>query len=122
MPQARHKVHLLISPSYPACIEHVHVQDNSVENFVSQMAINVRHHVNASNDQMGLYIIGYFDVHQRPTTFDQGRMRTAARDMSKKFYTCANTLQDQSIGLLRFLPVEYLRRGESSWGPKRVLY
>lgn len=30
--------------------------------FASLMATNLRHHVNASNDQMGLYVTSYFDA------------------------------------------------------------
>lgn len=77
-------------------------QNSNVDNFASQTAINMRHHVDVSNDEMGIYVTGYFDVHTR--TADTSKIWESARDMNAKLHACASTLQDQSIGLLRYLP------------------
>jgi hypothetical protein len=75
--------------------------DSKSDSFASQTAINMRHHVKVSNDTMGLYVTGYFDVHSRTT--DTTKIWTSAKAMNTKLHACSNTLQDQSIGLLRFL-------------------
>lgn len=72
-----------------------------VDSFASQTAINMRHHVDVSNDTMGLYVTGFFDTHDRTT--DLSTIFARARNMNTKLHTCSNTLADQSIGLLRYL-------------------
>ena len=78
--------------------------DSDVDNFASQTAINMRHHVNTSNDTMGLYVTGYFDTHARSGSLDMNQMWANCREMNRKLHACANTLNDQAIGLLRYLP------------------
>lgn len=74
-----------------------------VDSFASQTAINMRHHVNVSNDMMGLYVSGFFDAHPRISSMSPDKMWSAAREMNAKLHECSNTTKNQSIGLLRFL-------------------
>jgi hypothetical protein len=77
-------------------------EGSAVDNFASQTAINMRHHVKTSNDEMGLYVTGYFDVH--PRTKDTSKIWESANEMNKKLHECSNTFLDQSVGLLRYVP------------------
>ena len=77
-----------------------------VTNLVSQTAINMRGSVGVSDDDMGLYVSGDYEVFPRmdPSSTDSTEMWTAASTTTKKLAECAATLQDQPVGLLRFLP------------------
>ena len=75
--------------------------DDGIDNFASQTAINMRHHVDVPNDTMGLYVTGFFDVH--PRTTDMGGIWQAAKEMNERLYECSSRLENQSIGLLRYL-------------------
>ncbi|KIW03773.1 hypothetical protein, variant [Verruconis gallopava] len=76
--------------------------DNGIDTFTSGTAINMRHHVGVSNDSMGLYVSGFFDTHRRTT--DPSTTWALAREMNVRLHECSSRRNDQSIGLLRFLP------------------
>jgi hypothetical protein len=79
---------------------------SAVDNFVSQTAINMRRAVDISDDQMGLFVSGYADVHSLMNSSDRqtNKMWESASKMTKSLALSAAQLEDQPIGLLRFLP------------------
>lgn len=84
-----------LSTSLPAA-------NSQIDAFVSTTALNMRHLIGVSNDQIGLYVSGFYDMHSRPTS--PADIWDSARVMGEKLHACASTLQDQAIGLLRYLP------------------
>jgi hypothetical protein len=81
--------------------------NGAVDTFNSQTALNMRRTVNISDDQMGLFVSGYADAHPRVNPSDPDFMKDiweAAAKMTTNLATSAVQLQDQPIGLLRFLP------------------
>jgi hypothetical protein len=77
-----------------------------ISNFVSQTAINMRGSIGASSDEMGLFVSGYYEVHQKSNIGSIGSESfwQAARHTTVALAKGAATLADQPIGLLRFLP------------------
>jgi hypothetical protein len=73
-----------------------------IDNFASTTAINLRNAAGISNDEMGLFVSGFNDLHSRGLN-NEDSWRFAST-MSDKLGTFARTLRDQPIGLLRFLP------------------
>lgn len=82
------------------------ILDPDITNFVSQTSINMRGHVNIPNDEMGEFVSAAYIVH--PRVDPSGRLSdedwAAARSFTHKLDKSASTLQDQPIGLLRYLP------------------
>lgn len=82
------------------------VTDASVTNFVTQTAINMRRSVGTPSDEMGEFASGCYVAHPRANS--HGPMSEhdwqAAREATRKFAESATTLQDQAIGLLRYVP------------------
>jgi hypothetical protein len=78
----------------------------SITNFASQTAVNMRRSIGASEDEMGLFVSGYYEVHQKENITEIGSedFWQAARRTTMELAKCAATLEDQPIGLLRFLP------------------
>lgn len=82
------------------------VRDSKVTNFVSQTAINMRNAIGTSNDEMGDFVSGRYITHPRsdsPCAFSDENW-VAARVATYELAESASTLQDQAVGLLRFLP------------------
>ncbi|KAJ5545506.1 hypothetical protein N7535_006108 [Penicillium sp. DV-2018c] len=79
-----------------------------VTNFVSGTPIDMRASVGIPSLAWGLYVSGYYEVHQRmPNAATPGfseEMWAAASTMTKGLATCAARLQDQAVGLLRYVP------------------
>ncbi|KAK9365604.1 hypothetical protein V1509DRAFT_632515 [Lipomyces kononenkoae] len=75
-------------------------------NFVSITAINMRRSIGVSNDEMGDFVSGCYLVHPRtdPSPQFTGENWAAASSASHRLSETASTLQDQAIGLLRYLP------------------
>ncbi|KAF2272948.1 uncharacterized protein EI97DRAFT_445398 [Westerdykella ornata] len=83
--------------------------DPNITDFVSQTAINMRKEVGISNEQGGNFASGCYIVHARqpspsstssPFTEDDW---LAAQSATQNLALAASTLQDQPIGLLRYL-------------------
>ncbi|KAJ3540862.1 hypothetical protein NM208_g4867 [Fusarium decemcellulare] len=82
------------------------VPDAKVTNFVSQTAINMRRSLGISDDVGGVMVSGCNLTYARsnasgPLTEEEW---ASARSSTKELAKTATTLQDQPIGLLRFLP------------------
>jgi hypothetical protein len=82
--------------------------DRNITNFVSTTAVSMRGSVGLSDYAWGLYVSGYYHVHPRvdissDPVFPDTMWETAS-SMTKNIAECAVTLQDQAIGLLRYIP------------------
>ncbi|KAJ4305794.1 Alcohol acetyltransferase [Kalmusia sp. IMI 367209] len=83
--------------------------NSSFTNFVSATAMNMRKSVGISDDQDGLFASGCYIKHLRhplPSatgilTFDEWATITSS---TRELAEASSTLQDQAIGLLRYLP------------------
>lgn len=82
------------------------ITDPKVTNFVSQTAINMRSSVGVPVDEMGEFASGCYATHPRSQTI--GPMTEhdweVASTATRVFAESASTLQDQAIGLLRYVP------------------
>lgn len=82
------------------------ITDPNVTNFVSQTAINMRNSVGVPADEMGEFASGSYATHPRSKV--QGPMTEqdweVARTATRTFAESAVQLQDQPIGLLRYVP------------------
>lgn len=82
--------------------------DLKVTNFVSQTAINMRKSVGIPEDEMGEFVSGCYATHARAPIGLSGPLTdaewTSTREMTQKFALAATRLQDQPIGLLRYVP------------------
>ncbi|KAI9933661.1 hypothetical protein MW887_008134 [Aspergillus wentii] len=83
------------------------IPGDDITHFVSGTAVDMRGSIGIPADTWGLYVSGHYDVHPRlpdtePTLSDE--MWTAASSMTRKLAECGTRLQDQAIGLLRYLP------------------
>lgn len=91
-----------------AMSRHVSSEAVTTTNLVSQTAVNMRGSVNASNDQMGLFVSGFYDIH--PLDVEPSPLATnasfwsAASTMTRDLSLCVGSLQDHPIGLLQYLP------------------
>ncbi|KAL1862207.1 Alcohol acetyltransferase [Paecilomyces lecythidis] len=80
--------------------------DPTITNFVTQTAVNMRNSVGTPRDEMGEFASGCYVVHPRDASLgplSEGSWE-AARQATRQLAECAATLQDQAIGLLRYLP------------------
>ncbi|KAF4981259.1 hypothetical protein FZEAL_2885 [Fusarium zealandicum] len=78
----------------------------NITNFVSQTAINMRRSIGISNDVTGNFASGCYVAYPRsnatgPLTEEEW---ASASSSTKEFATSAHKLEDQAIGLLRYLP------------------
>jgi hypothetical protein len=80
--------------------------DPSVTNFVSQTAVNMRGSIGVPEFEMGEFASGCYLSHARNDS--SGNLSdeewAAASSGTRELATCASTLQDQPIGLLRYVP------------------
>ncbi|KAH6896514.1 alcohol acetyltransferase [Thelonectria olida] len=80
--------------------------DPSITNFVSQTAVNMRQSIGVPNSEMGEFASGCYLSHTRNNS--SGNLSdeewAAASSDTRDLATCASTLQDQPIGLLRYAP------------------
>lgn len=82
------------------------IPNPNITNFVSQTPINMRRSIGISNEEMGNFYSGNYMVYPRldsSTPFSQESWESA-RLATRKLAESASTLQDQPIGLLRYLP------------------
>ncbi|KAL2760979.1 hypothetical protein ACRALDRAFT_1053486 [Sodiomyces alcalophilus JCM 7366] len=94
------------------------IPDKGVTNFVSQTPVNMRRAIGLPVDQTGQFVSASYVRHDREPCDPGGkdsdndggngvlseREWSAAASATREFATCAVTLQDQPIGLLRYLP------------------
>lgn len=84
------------------------IPDPNITNFVSGTPLDMRASIGIPSLTWGLFVSGYYEVHPRPSDAAvpalSDEMWTAASSMTKKISACAATLQDQAIGLLRYVP------------------
>lgn len=76
-------------------------------NFVSGTAVNMRRAVGRSNDDMGLFVNAWYESHDRIDEWAKPWSEQTwenARALTKKLAVCAVTLEDQAVGLLRYVP------------------
>ncbi|KAJ5584252.1 uncharacterized protein N7459_004052 [Penicillium hispanicum] len=84
------------------------IPSHEVTNFVSGTPVDMRGSIGIPAQTWGLYVSGYYEVHPRvpdpvgPALSDE--LWTAASSMTKKLAECGSNLQDQAIGLLRYVP------------------
>ncbi|KAF4341136.1 l-amino acid oxidase [Fusarium beomiforme] len=82
------------------------VKDNNVTNFVAQTAINMRRSIGMSNDVASDIVSGCYTVHLRsaatgPLTEQEW---ASAAEATKEFAITSTKLEDNAIGLLRYVP------------------
>ncbi|KAJ5178993.1 hypothetical protein N7492_002203 [Penicillium capsulatum] len=79
-----------------------------VTNFVSGTAVDMRGSIGVPPYTWGLYVSGHYDVHPRvdlqERTVVSDEMWTKAGAMTRGLAECSARLQDQAIGLLRYVP------------------
>lgn len=76
-------------------------------NFVSGTAVNMRRAVGISNDEMGFFVNAWYDLHERDDAWGSHwseKTWADARSLTEKLASCAVVLQDQPVGLLRYIP------------------
>ncbi|OKL59952.1 hypothetical protein UA08_04825 [Talaromyces atroroseus] len=76
-------------------------------NFVSGTAVDMRRAIGLSKDEMGLFVNAYHGLHARPSNFAlplSEETWAQACLMTEKLAECAVSLQDQAVGLLRYVP------------------
>lgn len=82
------------------------IPDANITNFVSGTPVDMRASTGTPALTWGLFVSGYYEVHPRlsgaSTLSDE--MWAAASSMTKNISACAASLQDQAIGLLRYVP------------------
>lgn len=79
---------------------------NEVDSLAAGTAINLRHTIGVPNDEMGLYVSADYKIHLLP----KPNVKAAAEfswelstSTTERLATVSNQLQDQSVGLLRYL-------------------
>jgi hypothetical protein len=80
---------------------------SEAKNFVSGTAVNMRRSVGVSDDEMGLFVNACYGFHDREETWSSpwsDKTWANARSLTEKLAECAVTLQDQPLGLLRYVP------------------
>lgn len=84
------------------------VPDANITNFVSGTPVDMRASVGTPALTWGLFVSGYYEMHPRCSDATEPVLSeeswTAASSMTKSISACAATLQDQAIGLLRYVP------------------
>jgi hypothetical protein len=81
-------------------------EGHKVDNFTAGTAINLRHAVSVSNDEMGLFVSGDYTTHKlRETNTDKyGEFSWAsAKSITDALAVGSKELHDQATGLLRYL-------------------
>ncbi|GKU08359.1 l-amino acid oxidase [Fusarium langsethiae] len=81
------------------------VKDNNVTNFVGQTAINMRNSIGMSNNVATEAVSGCYTLHNRSEVtgpFSEQEW-ASAREATKEFATAAVKLDDNPIGLLRYV-------------------
>lgn len=80
----------------------------NITNFVSGTPVDMRASVGIPPLTWGMFVSGYYEVHPRRSDAGESVLSeeswTAASSMTKAISACAATLQDQAIGLLRYVP------------------
>lgn len=82
------------------------IPDTNITNFVSGTPVDMRSSTGTPALTWGLFVSGYYEVHPRPSGAStlSDEMWAAASSMTKNISACAASLQDQAIGLLRYVP------------------
>jgi hypothetical protein len=83
------------------------IPNSDITNFVSGTPVDMRASIGIPTLTWGLFVSGYYEIHPRPLNASPAfsdEMWAAASSMTKKIAACAATLQDQAIGLLRYVP------------------
>jgi hypothetical protein len=84
------------------------IPDPTITNFVSGTPVDMRASIGTPALTWGLFVSGFYDVHPRPCDATDpalsDEMWKAASSMTRGISACAATLQDQAIGLLRYVP------------------
>ncbi|KAM5354254.1 hypothetical protein ACJ41O_000904 [Fusarium nematophilum] len=83
------------------------IPDPKVTNFVSQTAVNMRKSIGLPEDLTGIFVSGCYITHPRVDKFTgplSPEEWASASSSTQVFAETASTLQDQAIGLLRYLP------------------
>lgn len=84
------------------------IPNRDITNFVLGTAVDMRGSIGTPHYTWGLYVSGHYEAH--PRLLDVGgvplsdEMWAAASSMTRKVAECATKLQDQAIGLLRYVP------------------
>ena len=74
------------------------------DNFIAQTAIDMRHAVGVSKDEMGLFVSGDVTVlHRSDKTAAEKSSFGVASTMTNQLAAVSSKLQDQPVGLLRYL-------------------
>jgi hypothetical protein len=76
-------------------------------NFVSGTAVNMRRAVGVSDNEMGFFVNVCFEFHDREDVSASpwsGNAWANAKSLTEKLAECAVMLQDQTVGLLRYVP------------------
>ncbi|KAJ5972878.1 uncharacterized protein N7479_002796 [Penicillium vulpinum] len=80
----------------------------NVTNFVSGTPVDMRASIGTPGLTWGLFVSGLYEVHPRVLNVTEPglseEMWEAARSMTQKLAECGARLQDQAIGLLRYVP------------------
>jgi hypothetical protein len=84
------------------------IPDPSITNFVSGTAVDMRKSIGIPSEEWGLFVNAHYESHPRSVdiagrTLSDG-MWTASSLMTKKLAECGTRLQDQAVGLLRYVP------------------
>ncbi|KAF7555991.1 hypothetical protein G7Z17_g1711 [Cylindrodendrum hubeiense] len=82
------------------------IPTSEAANFVSGSAVNMRRAVGKSNDEMGFFTNACYGIHNRQDWASplSDEAWACARSLTEKLAQCAVTLQDQAVGLLRYVP------------------
>jgi hypothetical protein len=80
---------------------------STAKNFVSATAVNMRRAIGKTDDEMGLFVNAWYDSYDRDDAWATPWSEKAwenARSLTEKLAGCAVTLEDQAVGLLRYVP------------------
>ncbi|KKK21467.1 hypothetical protein ARAM_003772 [Aspergillus rambellii] len=83
------------------------IPNSEAGNFVSGTAVNMRRAFGISDDDMGFFTNACYESHWRADDWASPWSDDAwhcARSLTEKLADCAVTLQDQPVGLLRYVP------------------
>ncbi|KAJ5173767.1 uncharacterized protein N7500_001698 [Penicillium coprophilum] len=84
------------------------ISSPDVTNFVSGTPVDMRASIGTPGLTWGLFVSGLFEAHPRVLNVTEPAlsedMWEAARSMTQKLAACGARLQDQAVGLLRYVP------------------
>ncbi|KAJ5375572.1 Alcohol acetyltransferase [Penicillium concentricum] len=84
------------------------IPSTDITNFVSGTPVDMRASIGTPGLTWGLFVSGLYEVHPRAPNVTEAilseEMWEAARSMTQKLAECGARLQDQAIGLLRYVP------------------